>query len=87
MLVQGLPLRQPSPVDDARLCRLLVERSGGITLLICRALERAGAAAIRTGRERIDLASFEDPEVWRGLQVVTAGARPRRPAGMARGQA
>ena len=29
MLVQGLPLRQPSPVDSAKLRRLLIERSGG----------------------------------------------------------
>ena len=49
MLVQGLPLRQPSPVDSAKLRHLLVARSGGITLSICRALERAGAAAIRNG--------------------------------------
>ena len=61
ILVQGLPLRRPSPVDSARLRRLLVERSGGITLSICRALERAGAAAIRNGQERIDLAALEDP--------------------------
>jgi len=87
VLVQGLPLRQPSPVEDARLCRLLVERSGGITLSICRALGRAGAAAITSGRERIDLSALEDAEVWRGL--IAPGPEPRllRPAALWRSQA
>jgi hypothetical protein len=75
LLVQGLPLRRPSPVDSVRLRRLLAERSGGITLVICRALERAGVAAIRSGRECIDLAMLEDPDIWRGMR-----ARPPRPA-------
>jgi hypothetical protein len=50
-LVQGLPLRRPSPVDSMKLRRLLIERSGGITGSICRAIERAGATAIRNGKE------------------------------------
>ncbi len=86
VLVQGLPLRQPSPVQGAALCRLLVERSGGITLSICRALERAGATAIRTGRERIDLASLDDADIWRGLQVAGATRQRLRPAALARSQ-
>jgi hypothetical protein len=85
LLVQGLPLRQPSPVDGTRIRRLLVERSGGITLSICRALERAGAAAIRNGKERIDLAALEDPEIWRG--IASAGRGQLRPAALANGQA
>ena len=60
LLVQGLPLRRPSPVDSAPLRRLLIERSGGLTLSICRAIERAGTAAIRNGREFIDLAALQD---------------------------
>lgn len=67
LLVQGLPLRRPSPVDSTPLRRLLVERSGGITLSICRAIERAGAAAIRDGREFIDLAALQDEGVWLGI--------------------
>jgi type II secretory pathway predicted ATPase ExeA len=76
LLVQGLPLRRPSPVDSARLRRLLAERSGGITLVICRALERAGVVAIRSGQECIDLAMLEDPDIWRGMR-----ARPAPGAG------
>lgn len=75
LLVQGLPLRRPSLVDSVRLRRLLAERSGGITLVICRALERAGVAAIRSGQECIDLAMLEDPDIWRRMR-----ARPARPA-------
>lgn len=87
MLVQGLPLRQPSPVDNARLRQLLVARSGGITLSICRALERAGAAAIRNGQERIDLAALEDPAIWRGIKPAADAMGRLRPAALARGQA
>lgn len=87
LLVQGLPLRRPSPVDSATLRRLLVERSGGITLSICRALERAAAAAIHTGQERIDPSGLEDAEIWRGL-LLPSGARGRlRPMALARAQA
>ena len=66
-LTWSLPLREPSPVDAPKLRRLLVDRTGGITLGICKVFERAAVAAIRNGRERIDLASFEDPEIWRGV--------------------
>jgi chromosomal replication initiation ATPase DnaA len=85
LFVQGLPLRQPSPVDSAKIRRLLIERSGGITLSICKALERAGAAAIRNGKERIELAALEDPEIWRG--ITPAGRSPLRPTALAQGQA
>lgn len=86
MLVQGLPLRQPSPVDSAKLRHLLVARSGGITLSICRALERAGAAAIRNGQERIELAALEDPAIWRGIRPAADAMGRLRPAALARGQ-
>jgi len=84
-LVWSLPLRQPSPVDSARLRALLAERSGGVTLGICKAVERAAIAAIRTGKERIEFASFEDPEIWRGVAAPgrESGLR-RRAAGQAR---
>ena len=41
----------------------------GITLGICKVVERAAIAAIRGGREHIDLGSFDDPEIWRGVAV------------------
>ena len=84
LLVQSLPLRRPSPVDSAKLRRLLVERSGGITLSICRALERAAAAAIRTGQECIDSPGLEDTEIWRGLLLPHGGTRRLRPTVLAR---
>jgi hypothetical protein len=87
LLVQGLPLRQPSPVDSTKLRRLLLERSGGITLSICRALERAAAAAIRSGSERIDPTSLDDAAIWRGLQPIATGAARLRPAALVRAQA
>jgi len=74
-LIWSLPLREPSPVDSSKLRRLLVDRTGGITLGICKAFERAAIKAIRDGREKIDLASFGDPEIWRG---VAAPGRPAR---------
>jgi type II secretory pathway predicted ATPase ExeA len=68
-LIWSLPLRQPSPVDSPKLRRLLADRTGGITLGICKVVERAAIAAIRAGREHIDLGSFDDPEIWRGVAV------------------
>ena len=68
-LVWSLPLREPSPVDGPRVLRLLAERSGGVTLAICRAVERAAVAAIRDGRERIDQAALENAAVWEGLML------------------
>jgi hypothetical protein len=85
LLVQGLPLRYPSPVDSPQLRRLLVERSGGITLSLCRALERAGAAAIRNGRDFIDLASLQDLAVWDGMRQKSP-IGPLRPSTLSRSQ-
>ncbi len=83
-LVQSLPLRQPSPVDSLTLRRLLVERSGGITLSICRAIERVGALAIHHGRERIDLAGLDNEDIWCGIRPAPDGAGRLRPAALAR---
>jgi hypothetical protein len=82
-LVQGLPLRQPSPVDSAKLRRLLIERSGGITRSICVAIERAGAIALRNGRERIDLAGLDDTAVWRGIRADAERVGRLRPSALA----
>lgn len=62
-------------MDFPKLRRLLLERTGGITLGICKAFERAAVAAIREGREKIDLGSFEDPEIWRGVATPIRAAR------------
>jgi len=84
-LTWSLPLRNPSPVDSPKLRRLLVERTGGITLGICKAFERAAVAAIRDGQERLDLASFEAPDIWRG--VASPGRRARgQPRGAMSGE-
>lgn len=74
-MIWSLPLREPSPVDSPKLRRLLVDRTGGITLGICKAFERAAIKAIRDGREKIDLASFEDQEIWRGVATPSRTAR------------
>jgi len=71
-MVTGLPLRRPSPVDSPKVRRLLVDRSGGITIGICRAIERAAIAAIRSGQEMIDQASLEDDAVWRRMTPATS---------------
>ena len=84
MLVQGLPLRQPSPVDSVKLRRPLIARSRGITLSICRAAERAGAVAIRNGQERIELSVLEDAEIWRGMRPEADGVGRLRPSALAR---
>jgi type II secretory pathway predicted ATPase ExeA len=85
-LVQSLPLRQPSPVDSLALRRLLVARSGGITLSICQAIERAGVLAIHHRRERIDLAGLDSEEIWRGIRPAPDGTGRLRPAALARQQ-
>ena len=82
-LVQGLPLRQPSPVDSAKLRRLLIERSGGITRSMCRAIERAAAIAIRNGCERIDLAGLDDTMVWQGIRPDAERVGRLRPSALA----
>jgi hypothetical protein len=83
-LVQGLPLRQPSPVDSMKLRRLLIERSGGITRSMCRAIERAAAVAIRNGKERIDLSGLEDAAIWRSIRPDADGVGRLRPSALVR---
>lgn len=83
-LVQGLPLRQPSPVDSVKLRRLLIERSGGITLSICRAVERAAAVAIRNRKERIDLSVLDDAAIWQGIRADADRVGRLRPSALAR---
>lgn len=66
LLVQGLPLRRPSPVDSPSIRKFVLERSAGLTTNICEAFERAAIAAIRSRREMLDRSSLEDEAVWHG---------------------
>ena len=77
-LVQELPLRQFAPVDGGAVRKLLAGRSGGIIAHFCEPIERAAIAAIRGGREMIDLAARQEDRLWRGIVgpgPVTAPAR------------
>ncbi len=80
MLVQSMPLRQPPPVDTAELRRLLVDRSGGITQSICFALRRTADAAVKNGREFIDLPDLYEGAIWRGLGLPTQTSARLSPA-------
>jgi len=64
LLVQSYPLRRPSPVQSAGICRLLIDRTGGITKAILEGLEYAAILAIQEGRERIDLDLLRQEAVW-----------------------
>lgn len=77
-------MREPSPVDSPKLRRLLVDRTDGITLGICKAFERAAISAIRKGHERIDAGSFDDPEIWRGVASSVRRARDQGRSSRAR---
>ncbi|MBB2162695.1 TniB family NTP-binding protein [Gluconacetobacter sacchari] len=66
-LIWSLPLRAPSRVNGRRLTKLLLGRTGGITLGVCKVIERAAIAAIRSGQEHLDLSAFERDEVWDGV--------------------
>jgi hypothetical protein len=77
-IIQGLPLRSPSEVVSSRLCRILAERTGGITLYIRRVFERAAVEAIRSGRECITPVDLEAEVVWRGIRQVARAPTTRR---------
>ena len=80
-LIWSLPLRAPSPIDSARVMQLLVGRTGGITLGVCKAIERAAIAAIRSGIERVDYSGLQDHDVWDGLEAPVAAGRSRQQDG------
>ncbi len=86
-LTWSLPLRQPSPGVSPKLRRLLVDRTDGITLGICKVLERAAIKAIQDGTERISLESFADPEIWRGVATPTRDVHTSPRAGRERQRA
>ena len=72
LLVASMPLRRPSPIESPKVRRLLAERTGGVTLNVSKAIERAAIAAIRAGKECIDLAALEDDNIWRGIAAQKA---------------
>ena len=81
LLVAGMPLRQPSPVNSPPKCDGCSRNvQGGVTLSVSKAIERAAIAAIRTGKEYIDLAALENENVWRGVtaQKLPLDSRSRR---------
>ncbi|MDH5537687.1 MAG: TniB family NTP-binding protein [Betaproteobacteria bacterium] len=55
-----LPLRQPSRLGDRALARAVLDRSGGITGNVAEILVQSAEAAIRRGREHIDLELLEE---------------------------
>jgi hypothetical protein len=89
-LTWSFPLRQPSPIDSPQLRKLIVDKTEGITIGICKAFERAAISAIRSGKEYIDLSSFEDSRIWRGIAMsgqvsgnrrqIVGNRRKRRPS-------
>jgi hypothetical protein len=60
-----LPLRQPSKVASMPIAKRIVEMTDGITGRVLALLESVAVEAIRSGRERIDEASFADTALLR----------------------
>lgn len=71
--VGAMPLRRRSSLDDPRIGALLAERSGGRTDYICDAIRAAAVAAIRNGREMVDLAALDGSPGWDGVLDPFAG--------------
>jgi Cdc6-like AAA superfamily ATPase len=53
--IKGLPLREPSAIDDEECLNLVLSRSGGVTGRMALILSRAAELAIRKGQEAITL--------------------------------
>lgn len=76
-----LPLRKPSELDTQNVRRRVIELTGGVTGRIFRLMEALATAAIRGGREMIDLASFDDDDLLLPLvsmQVIAGNRRAAR---------
>ncbi len=71
-----LPLRLPSDLCQPKIRQRILALTGGVTVRICRVLESAAIAAITSGSERLELASFTDELGARSL--VSMAERPRR---------
>jgi hypothetical protein len=79
-LVQSMPLRLPSPVESDQVCKLLIDRSEGITSYVRRAIMRAAMKAIRDGSEMINLESLRDDRIWHG-KIISRASMPHFAAG------
>ena len=53
-------MRQSAPVDGGAVRKLLAGRSGGIIAHFCEPIERAAIAALRSGRELVNLSALVD---------------------------
>lgn len=72
-----LPLRQPSEFRDPKVHQRILSLTEGVLVRICRLIERAAVEAIRSGKERIELASLTE-DLMAGSLVSIADRRNRR---------
>ena len=72
-----LPLRQPSEFRDPKVHQRILSLTEGVLVRICRLTERAAVEAVRSGRERIELASLTE-DLMAGSLVSIADRRNRR---------
>jgi hypothetical protein len=82
-LTWSLPLREPSPVDSPKLRHLLADRTGGITLGISKAFERAAIAA--TGENRTAQLRRSRDLAWRCHPKPDNPSSHLRPCGSSSG--
>ena len=75
-----LPLRQPSDFRDPKVHQRILSLTEGVLVRICRLIEKAAIQAIRSGRERIDLACLSEDLVAESL-ISIADRRSRRVSG------
>lgn len=76
----SLPLRLPSEFRDPKVHQRILGMTEGVLVRICRLIEKAAIEAIRSGRERIDLASLTEDLVAESL-ISIADRRNRRVVG------
>jgi hypothetical protein len=74
------PLKNPSDLCEPKVRRRILALTEGVTVRICRVLEAAAIAAIRSGSETISLKTLEDSENAAAL-VSVADRQRRRGAG------
>lgn len=72
-----LPLREPSTLDTPQVRKRIMDMTDGVTVRIFRLIETLATEAIRGGKERIDIASFDDEMVPLPLVSMSSG-RSRR---------
>jgi Bacterial TniB protein len=72
-----LPLRQPSSLLDPKVRKRILSLSEGVMVRICRLLEAAAVQAIRSGTERIELATLNEELILKTL-VSISDRRSRR---------